>query len=97
MKKLLPNRGVADKTKKSRPCAKDSTNHMTGIFQRRCINEKKKSHTRGGREKGVSQTPAAGENPHIQRKDAHIMSSASISYYIKREMSREKEHKNAKI
>lgn len=56
-----------------------------------------KSHTRGGREKGVSQTPAAGENPHIQRKAAHIMSSASSSYYIKREMSSGKEHKNAKI
>lgn len=93
MKKLLPNRDVADKTKKSRPCAK----HMTRIFQRRCINEKRKKPYKGGREKGVSQTPAAGEKPHIQRKDAHIMSSASTSYYIKREMSSGKEHKNAKI
>lgn len=60
------------------------------------MKKRKKPH-KGGREKGVSQTPAAGENPHIQRKDAHIMSSASTSYYIKREMSSGKEHKYAKI
>ena len=59
--------------------------------------KKRKKPYKGGREKGVSQTPAAGENPHIQRKVAHIMSSASSSYYIKREMSSGKEHKYAKI
>ena len=59
--------------------------------------KKRKKPYKGLPVKGGEPNSAAGENPHIQRKDAHIMSSASSSYYIKREMSRGKEHKNAKI
>lgn len=59
--------------------------------------KKRKKPYKGRPGKGGEPNPAAGENPHIQRKDAHIMSSASISYYIKREMSSGKEHKYAKI
>lgn len=55
-----------------------------------------KSHTRGGREKGVSQTRPLGKTP-TYRERMHTSWSASSSYYIKREMSSGKEHKNAKI
>lgn len=59
--------------------------------------KKRKKPYKGRPGKGGEPTPAAGENPHIQRKDVHIMSSASSSYYIKREMSSGKENKYAKI
>lgn len=60
------------------------------------MKKRKKPH-KGRPGKGGEPNPGRWGKPHIQRKDAHIMSSASISYYIKREMSSGKEHKNAKI